>query len=682
VAERQTGSDSQHSIGESSKQDERGSWIRAAFQWTAGTWQRVAQSALVRYFFPGPVYTRVLLLSAVVGAVAAFVAASFYLGLAGMSRLCLIDGMGYIEPPALGEEPDRDPDQYVLPRRWWAVLVLPTLGGLVCGIIVWRFAPEAEGHGTDAVIRAFHHHAGYIRPRVPWVKGIASVVTIGTGGSAGREGPIAQIAAGVGSWIAGVLRLSDRERRTLTMCGASAGIGAIFHSPLGGALFSAEVLYSTAAVEHGLIIPATIASVVAYSLYPLPHGRIFVPPEDLRYGSPVELIGYLLFAVFLVPFGCLYVRTFYGTRDLFAKIRLPFWVKTAIGGLGLGLVALLFPHVMGGGYGWIQRAMNGALPVKLMLALAVAKIIATSLIIGSGGSGGVFAPSLFIGAMLGGTFGHALHAWNPALAPQPEAYVLVGMSGFFAAVAKVPLTVLVMVCEMTGSYSLIVPLMLVNVVAMSLSRRWQLYEEQVPSPAHSPAHAGEVVVDVLERLRVRDVFDRGRRVDLIPASASLHDVLEIVANSHNTYFPVVDRDGHLIGIFSLHDLRSALLGIDSEDAIRAIDVATFPVLTVTPDDDLSTALRILTQRNIEEVPVVEVDREGRKRVVGFLSRRAIINAYKQAVDQWRSAIASQLKQPRALQAEENDAELLTRPQAYGTRERRAARSETSRRRRE
>lgn len=610
-------------------------WPVRLYAAITSAWRRFARLPGIRQLFPAPVYTRTLFLSALLGAVAALVAATFYLGLAGMSRLCVRYGMGYVEPPALGEEPDRPADEFVWPTRPWAVVLIPTLGGLVCGAIVWWLAPEAEGHGTDAVIRAFHRQAGRIRPRVPWVKGVASVITIGTGGSAGREGPIAQIAAGVGSWLATVLRLPERERRILMMCGASAGIGAIFHSPLGGALFGAEVLYSTAAVEHAVIIPATIASVIGYSLYPLSHGSIFRPPSGLAYNGPLELVGYFLFALFLVPCGWLWVRCFYGTRDLFARMRVPFYIRTAIGGFGMGLTALIVPHVMGGGYGWIQRAMDGALSVRLMLVLAFAKIIATSLTIGSGGSGGVFAPSLFIGAMLGGAFGQALHGWFPSLAPQPAAFVLVGMSGFFAGVAKVPLTVLIMVCEMTGSYSLIVPLMLVNVVTMAFSRRWQLYEEQVPAPADSPAHAGEVVVDVLERLRVRDVFDRRRPIDLVPASASLHDVREIVAQSSNTYFPVVDRDGNLIGIFSLHDLRPALLGIDSQDAIRAIDIATFPVLTVTPDDDLAKALRILTERNIEEVPVVEIDAQGRKRVVGFLSRRAIINAYKQAIQQWR-----------------------------------------------
>ncbi len=616
-------------------------------------WRKFAGLPVVRYLLPGPVYTRLMLLSPLIGLVAAFVAAAFYLGLAQMTTFCFQDLMGYEPPPARGEEPDRPAGQYQLPTRRWAVVLVPTIGGLVCGLIVWYFAPEAEGHGTDAVIRAFHREGGYIRPRVPLVKGIASIITIGTGGSAGREGPIAQIAAGVGSTVASWLRMSERERRGLLMCGAGAGIGAIFHSPLGGALFAAEVLYSTAAVEHELIVPATIASVVAYSLYPLSHGAIFAVPEDLRYGSPRELIAYTLFAAFLTVCGWFYVRVFYGARDhVFHRIPVPFWLKTTLGALGLGLIGLLFPHVLGGGYGWIQQALDEQLSVELMLMLALAKILATTTTIASGGSGGVFAPSLFIGAMLGGAFGKFMNALAPELAPQPAAFVLVGMSGFFAGVAKVPLTVMIMVCEMTGSYNLIVPLMLVNVITASFSRRWQLYEEQVPVPADSPAHAGEVVVDVLERLRVSDVYDPKRPVDLVPASATLHDVLELVAQSKNTYFPVVDRDGNLIGIFSLRDLRSALLGVDSHDAIRAIDVATFPVLTVSPSDDLGKALKILTAKNIEEIPVVEEDEEGHKRVRGFLSRRAIINAYRQAVNQWRRQTARTTQRRTPVREEE------------------------------
>jgi CIC family chloride channel protein len=279
-------------------------------------------------------------------------------------------------------------------------------------------------------------------------------------------------------------------------------------------------------------------------------------------------------------------------------------------------------------------AIDGKLALSLLVVLCLGKIIATSLTISSGGSGGVFAPSLFIGAMLGGAYGLICERLFPGMIDNPEAFVLVGMGGFFAGAARVPLTAMLMVCEMSGSYGLLIPLMLVSIVNMAiLSSRWTLYEEQVPSIIDSPAHQGDFVIDVLEQIHVREVMGVGRKLDIIPEDMPLPQILRVAATSSNTYFPVVDRDNQLHGIFSLRDLRTALTGNGAGSLVLATDLATSPVLTVSPQDDLHTALRRFTQKNIDEIPVV--DSEEGKEIIGVLSRRDVISAYHDRVTELR-----------------------------------------------
>ncbi len=586
---------------------------------------------------------RIVFYSAVVGVVAGLGASAFYVALDYTQHLCLEQIEGYRPPKAGSERKTEADNHYQLPQNWLWVLLVPTAGGLACGLLVFSLAPEAEGHGTDAMVRAFHRLRGVIRARVPLIKAVASVLTIGTGGSAGREGPIAQIGAGFGSLLATRLKLSDFERRNLMLAGAAGGIGAIFQAPLGGALFVCEVLYSTNAIEFSALVPAVMASVVAYTVFSsiFGHGFAFTPAEKLHFHGFSEIPFYLGFALLCTLVGYLYVGTFYGARDkVFRRLPIPNHLKPALGGFLMGLLALWLPQIMAGGYGWVQLALENRMEIQMMLVLALAKILATSLTISSGGSGGVFAPSLFIGAMLGGAYGRFCHEWFPEYVPQPEAFVLVGMAGFFAGVAKVPLTSLIMVAEMTGSYELIVPLMLVSMVSVTLlSSHVTLYEEQVPTLIDSPAHLGDFVVDILAHVRVADVYRRDRPVDLIRDATPLEEVIRRVAHSRNSYFPVVDEHGALVGIFSLSDLRAVLEDDAVYEGIVAMDLATFPVLTVTPEDDLHTALRRMTQKNIDELPVV--DPKEPTRVIGMLRRKEVIAAYDQHLARLRSGSAMQ-----------------------------------------
>lgn len=585
---------------------------------------------------------RLLIYSVVVGVVAGLGGVAFYTVLEAFQHVVFSEVMDY-KPPAEGkpflaegnmpaaESSEAAQNESRMPDCWWIVLLVPTAGGLVCGFLVYTFAPEAEGHGTDGVIRAFHSAKGIIRARVPLVKSIASIITIGTGGSAGREGPIAQIGAGFGSILATRLRLSDRERRMLVMAGAAGGISAIFHAPVGGALFAIEVLYASTAVEFMAFVPCVCSSVVAYSVFNAICGEssAFHVTKTLHFQPIAELPFYLVFAVVCAICGFIYVSVFYGLRNqVFRKIHIPNHFKPAIGGLMLGVILIFWPEVMAGGYGYIQQAIDGSpnLTIQLMATLVFVKIVATSCTISSGGSGGVFAPSLFIGAMLGGAYGKFCHAWFPDLVPTPEAFVLVGMGGFFAGVAKVPLTALIMVSEMSGSYSLLVPLMVVSVINVAiLSQKWTLYEEQVSTLVDSPAHFGDFVVDVLAQMHVREVYNPGHRATLVPEGMPLPEVLRVVADSNDTYFPVVDDEKKLIGIFSLHDIRSTLTGNPAGALILASDLARSPVTTITPDDNLHDVLRIYTQKQFVELPVV--DPTDPDRVICMLPRGDVIAAY-------------------------------------------------------
>lgn len=593
---------------------------------------------LVGYFqsiFDTETSGRLVLFSPLVGIVAGLGAAAFYYLLKLLQGVALGRIDGYF-PPGAGDEIAAHAVH--LPHGWVIVVVL-AVGGLICGWLVYGFAPEAEGHGTDAVVRSFHRLGGRIRGRVPFIKSAASILTIGTGGSAGREGPIAQIGAGFGSFLATKLGLGEHERRLLMLCGGAGGIGAIFRAPLGGALFLSEVPYGSTALESAAVIPNFISAITAYTVFTsiFGQGLAFHISSDLVFSNVREIPFYIVFAVVCALVGYLYVLVFYGLRDhFFRKIPVPNMLKPAIGGLLLGVMALWFPELMSGGYGWIQQAIDGKLVVDLLLILCFGKILATSLTISSGGSGGVFAPSLFIGAMLGGAYGQLCTHLFPGMISNPEAFVLVGMGGFFAGVARVPLTAILMVCEMSGSYGLLIPLMIVSIINVALlSSRWTLYEEQVRAMVDSPAHQGDFVIDVLEQIRVRDVQHKMSAVDVVSVNTPLPEILKLAANSKSTYFPVVNAKNQLVGIFSLRDLRSVLLGEGAGSLILAIDIATSPVLTVTPDDDLHTALRRFTQKNIDELPIVNVDDP--TCVIGMLSRKDVIAAYHDRVTTLRHA---------------------------------------------
>lgn len=455
---------------------------------------------------------RLILLSLFLGIVGALGAQVFIwlLHLGEISLLRPIAGYAYIPVEAahaMGAPPT--------PHHWyWLVPVATTLGGLLSGLLVYTFAPEAEGHGTDAVVKAFHRKRGYIRARVPLIKALASAITIGSGGAAGREGPTAQIAAGVGSTLGLLLQLPTKERRLLVIIGMAAGLSAIFKSPLGTAIFSVEILYAAMAFEAEVLIFSLIAAAVAYAITGMIDGfaPLFILPPNVGIDSATELTWYALIGVIAGGVGAVMPSVFYYLRDAFHALKVPNYLKPAIGGFILGVFGIFVPELLGGGYGYMQFAVQGAagMGVGLLLLLSFGKIIAMSLTISSGGSGGVFAPSLFVGTLLGASLATILHQFG--IPVNESALAVVGMAALFAGAARVPIASLIMVVEMTGGYHMVAPTMLAVaisfVVQYSLTRRMKyptLYEAQVLNLAESPVHRNAFYQVVAKLLRQRKV---------------------------------------------------------------------------------------------------------------------------------------------------------------------------------
>jgi CIC family chloride channel protein len=486
---------------------------------------------------------RLLLYSALVGVAGGLGAQVFVWLLNTAERVLLVGIAGY-----KGPEPGiPNPEPVLGPWGLWLIPVVTALGGLVSGLLVYTFAPEAEGHGTDAAVEAFHFKGGKLRPIVPLIKALSSAITIGSGGAAGREGPTAQISVGVGSIMADLLRLPDEDRRILVLAGMAAGLAAIFRSPLGMAIFAVEILYSGMAFETEALIYTIIASVVAYAVNGLFVGwsPIFLFPQTIHFTRPIELAGYAALGIAAGIVGAIEPPIFYGIRDLFKSLRIPNHVKPAIGGLLLGLLALFVPEVLSTGYGWIQKAMTGNYVGGFLIFLALIKILAMSLTISSGGSGGVFGPNVYIGGMLGAWVAYVADQWIPGSGLSPSAFAVVGMAAVFAGTARVPIATLVMVAEMTGGYGLIVPSMLATILAFVVERALtvrfkypRLYEAQVELRSDSPTHHESMLRAAFAVLEAGPVVDL-RNITLPHLATLLR---------HGTPIPIHNGQGKLSSV--------------------------------------------------------------------------------------------------------------------------------------
>ncbi len=518
------------------------------------------------------------------------------------------------------------------PFNRWMLLVLPTIGGLISGFLVYTFAPEAEGHGTDAAIEAYHKKRGLIRPRVPIIKTIASAITLTSGGSGGREGPIAQIGAGFGSFLATKLKLSPRERRIMLAAGIGAGVGSIFRAPFAGALFASEVLYKEPDFEAETLIPAGISSVVAYCLFCSVYewGPLF-ESKPYYFKNPLEIGPYILLSFVLVGVSYVYVKTFYKVHDFFKSLSISAYLKPALGGLATGIIGFFIPQSLSFGYGFLQDALLGRVEIWILIVVAFAKILTTSFSIGSGGSGGVFGPSIVIGGALGGAVGFTLNKIAPDLIIHPESMVVLGMAGFFTAVSNAPISTIIFVSEMTGSYQMLIPSFLVCLLCYHFSKGWTIYREQVPNKVSSPAHAGEFFSNILSMYKVKDVFHLIKPVKVVPEDMSFSEFKKFFCESEQGYYPVVNKKGDLVGIFSTTDFKSILFTPEIEKLIVVKDIATKDIISTNIEEDLDVVLRKFTVKNLDSIPVVDISNP--KKLIGMLRRKEVIAFYNQKVEE-------------------------------------------------
>jgi CIC family chloride channel protein len=400
-----------------------------------------------------------LLLGIIIGVVAGLGAVVFYLALRYTSHFLLGYVAGYHLPTPLAEGGSPGSSHYARP---WALPLVTTGGALLSALLVAKFAPEASGHGTDSAIEAIHTNPRNIRSRVVLVKLISSALTIGSGGSAGREGPTAQISAGFASLLTRRLHLSDADGRILVSLGVGAGIGAIFGAPLGGAVLAASIIYRED-LEYRVLYPGFVTSATAYAVFGSFLG--FDPmfgyvDAEYRFESPGPLLWFVVLGIVAAIAGYLFARIFYATVTLTERLPGGAVLKPTIGGLLVGLLGLAIPQILSSGYGWVQLATTkpGLLtfPLWIVLVLPIAKIVATSLSIGTGGSGGIFGPGIVIGAFVGAAVWRLGDMWHlPGVPASPGIFVVVGMMACFGSVAHAPLAILIMVAEMTGSFSVV-----------------------------------------------------------------------------------------------------------------------------------------------------------------------------------------------------------------------------------
>ncbi|MEE9212395.1 MAG: chloride channel protein [Phycisphaeraceae bacterium] len=539
----------------------------------------------------------------------------------------------------------------------WVLIVVLMVGGLISGWLVYTFAPEAEGHGTDAAIDAYHNKGGLIRGHVPIVKMFASAITLGTGGSGGREGPIAQIGAGFGSFLATRLKLSDTERRTLMAAGVGAGIGAIFQAPLAGAIFATEVLYRDPDFEAENLIPAFIATTVAYCVLNLGLtvtaaygvGAAFRPLFDvapgMRFDEPLLLMPLTVLAVAMALASLLYVKCFYGVHHLFKRMRVPNVFKPVIGAAATGVIAitayyLLAPSgqeaqhdslgTLSFGYGFLQKILNptgqATILIPVLLVVGIGKILTTSLTIGSGGSAGVFGPSMVIGGSLGAVVGLLLQKLFPGVVTRVDVFVILGMASFFSAAANTPVSTIIMVSEMTATYALLLPSMWVCAIAYMLGHGWTIYSQQVASRRDSAAHRGDFIIDVLQGLTIRDAIGRtAKDFATVPIGMPLSDIVYMVADTHQTCFPVLNDQKQFYGMFTFNDVRQFLYETDGVGGLAVAQDLAQDVKPLTLQMDLSSAIGRFAEGRYEELPVVDADAPDT--IIGMLRRQDIIAAY-------------------------------------------------------
>ena len=506
-------------------------------------------------------------------------------------------------------------------------ILMPAVGGLIVGPLVYFGAREAKGHGVPEVMEAVALQGGRIRARVAAVKILASAISIGSGGSVGREGPIVQIGSSIGSTISQLLRVSSLRQRTFVGCGAAAGIAATFNAPIAGALFAAEVILGDFGfVTFSPVVLSSVTATVISRHYFGDFPAFVIPTYEVV--SLWEFLLYPFLGILAGLIAVLFTVTVYKFEDIFDELKtIPEYLKPAIGGLILGCILLVWPHVFGVGYGGIELSLTSKMSGLLLLTLIFIKILATSVTIGSGGSGGIFAPSLFIGAMTGGFFGWAVNGIFPAITAAPGAYALVAMGAVVAGTTHAPITAIIIIFEMTATYKIILPLMfacIISTLIASSIKQGSIYTIKLARRGVKLVQGWEQ--GILQTLKIRNIMRE--EVVTIPEGTMLGEVIARLKTQDISYLHVVNREEELTGIISFRDIRSARQEETLNNLVIARDVATKAIVTIRPSDSILLVLQEMGGRGISQLPVVE---EESGKVIGTVSQRDVMAAYERAI---------------------------------------------------
>jgi len=518
--------------------------------------------------------------------------------------------------------------EYVRNVSWYWKLIIPMVGGVLVGFIIQYFAKEAKGHGVPEVMEAITLRNGIIRPRVVFAKLFASAISIASGASVGREGPVIQIGSAVGSAVGQFLRVNARRMRTFVACGAASGIAAAFNAPIAGALFASEVILGDFAIAQfsAVVISSVMATVI--SRHYLGDFPAFVVPQ-YHLESPYELIFYVILGFLAAGTAVLFIKTLYKSEDIFDNLKWPEYVKAGIGGLGIGAIGLLFPEIFGVGYDTIDVALNSGLIWKMAFALVFIKILATSLSLGSGASGGIFAPSLFIGAMLGSFFGTIVSWLFPSLEIYPGAYALVAMGGVVAAATHGPIAAILIIFEMSNDYKIILPLMITCIIATILAMRLHkesIYTLKLKLRGINLFEGREI--NVLKSLTVKDVYSQN--VEIVTENASYPTIIDKISKSPHSILYVVDDDKKLFGTVSLNEVRRNIPDYDTLKHLLIVkDIMEDKPPVVNLDTSLDEVMKHFGLLNIDELPVVSNFDENK--VIGCIWRTEVINVYNKQV---------------------------------------------------
>ncbi|MDD4050569.1 MAG: chloride channel protein [candidate division Zixibacteria bacterium] len=508
--------------------------------------------------------------------------------------------------------------------KFWLPLI-PMFGGLLVGPIVFHFAKEAKGHGVPEVMNAVARLGGIIRPRVAAAKAVASAICLGSGGSAGREGPIVQIGSALGSTIGQYLRLSEDRIKVLVGCGAAAGISSVFNAPIAGVMFSVEVILGdfTIGTFSPVLVSSVVASVLTRSVLGN-HPAFEIPGYSLV--SAWEIPLYMILGVILGIVAVLFTRSLDTMEDIFNRFRMPDILKPALGGLLLGSVAIFFPQILADGYDTIRLSLNGQIVVWLLVVLIFLKILATSLTLGSGNSGGIFAPSLFMGAMTGGAFGVGVDYLFPSMTAGSGAYALVGMAGLVAGTTHAPMTALLIIFEMTNDYRIILPLMVTVAVASLVARLLfsnSIYTIKLAKRGIDIRSGKDI--NVLKAHTVDEIVIT--EYDSVPASATIPAILEKMEQSRESDLVVVDGDGRLQGLISFQDIHSVISRRELDVLVVADDIAHREIEAVIAGSDLEQVMNAFNIRGTRVLPVV--DNKASNQVIGIIRKDDLIEFYNQ-----------------------------------------------------